>query len=59
LIPTPKHILIDKDEEGNIKTSVFAEQQTAGEFLSILGYGSKKPVEVPVEANELPVPSNN
>lgn len=59
LIPTPKHILINKDEEGNIKTSVFAEQQTAGEFLSILGYGSKKPVDVLVEANDLREPSNN
>jgi len=59
LIPHPKHILINKDEDGNIKTSVFAEQQTAGEFLSILGYGSKKSEDVPVEASDLPVPSNN
>ncbi|USD25429.1 arginine decarboxylase [Flagellimonas marinaquae] len=59
LIPNPQHILIDKDEEGNIKTRVFAEQQTAGEFLSILGYGNKKSADVLVEANNLPVPSNN
>nr|WP_297783661.1 arginine decarboxylase [uncultured Allomuricauda sp.] len=59
LIPNPQHILIDKDEEGNIKTRVFAEQQTAGEFLSILGYGNKKSADVLVEANDLPVPSNN
>ena len=59
LIPNPQHILIDKDEKGNVKTRVFAEQQTAGEFLSILGYANKKSADVLVEANDLPVPSNN
>ncbi|WP_318309080.1 type III PLP-dependent enzyme domain-containing protein [Flagellimonas crocea] len=59
LIPHPKHILINRDEKGNIKTSVFAKQQTAGEFMSILGYESKKTSDVLVEANDLPVPSNN
>ncbi|MBO0341429.1 MAG: arginine decarboxylase [Bacteroidota bacterium] len=59
LIPNPQHILIDKDEEGNLNTRVFAEQQTAGEFLSILGYGNKKSADVMVEADDLPVPSNN
>ncbi|MCX2680801.1 arginine decarboxylase [Galbibacter sp. EGI 63066] len=38
LIPSPKHILIDKDEEGNITTKLFSEQQTANDFLKILGY---------------------
>lgn len=38
LIPTPKHILIDKDEEGNITTELFQEQQTKEDFLTILGY---------------------
>jgi len=38
LIPTPKHILIDRDENGNITTSVFANQQTSEQLLSILGY---------------------
>lgn len=38
LIPQPKHILIEKDFEGNLNTRVFAEQQTANDFLSILGY---------------------
>ncbi|WP_222984552.1 arginine decarboxylase [Flagellimonas meishanensis] len=42
LIPQPKHILIDKDGEGNLVTSVFSEQQTASDFLSILGYGRPK-----------------
>ncbi|MEZ4839993.1 MAG: arginine decarboxylase [Flavobacteriaceae bacterium] len=38
LIPQPKHILIDKNEEGEIITSIFTEQQTHTDFLKILGY---------------------
>ncbi|MBR9854509.1 MAG: arginine decarboxylase [Algicola sp.] len=59
LIPTPKHILIDKDEDGNISTRVFAEQQTAGEFLSILGYGNKKSNDAAVVDKDLHVSIKN
>jgi len=38
LIPTPKHILIQKDEDGKLSTHVFAEQQKSEDLLSILGY---------------------
>lgn len=38
LIPHPKHILIEKDENGNIATKLFKEQQKSNELLSILGY---------------------
>jgi arginine decarboxylase len=38
LIPAPKHILIQKDENGNLSTSLFKEQQTSQAFLNILGY---------------------
>ena len=38
LIPHPKHILINKDSNGNITTKVFKEQQKSKELLSILGY---------------------
>jgi arginine decarboxylase len=38
LIPSPKHILIDKDAEGNITTELFSEQQKAEDMLKILGY---------------------
>lgn len=38
LIPSPKHVLIDKDKEGNITTHLFTEQQTSEQLLSILGY---------------------
>ncbi|KAB7531140.1 arginine decarboxylase [Flagellimonas olearia] len=59
LIPHPKHILISKDEDGNIETSVFAEQQTAQEFLSILGYGTKKDENVLIDPKKLLVSSKN
>jgi arginine decarboxylase len=38
LIPNPKHILIDKDERGNITSRLFKPQQTNTDFLKILGY---------------------
>ncbi len=38
LIPNPKHILIDKNENGEITTSVFAEQQKPEDMMKILGY---------------------
>jgi arginine decarboxylase len=38
LIPAPKHILIDRDENGELTTKVFAEQQTSAKFMDILGY---------------------
>ncbi|GAA4293778.1 type III PLP-dependent enzyme domain-containing protein [Aestuariibaculum suncheonense] len=38
LIPSPKHILIDRDEDGNITTSLFSEQQKSEDLLKILGY---------------------
>ena len=42
LIPQPKHILIDKDENGIIATELFSEQQTADQVLSILGYNKEQ-----------------
>jgi len=38
LIPQPKHILINRDTEGNLEASVFKEKQTDNDFLKILGY---------------------
>ncbi|KAA3625354.1 MAG: arginine decarboxylase [Flavobacterium sp.] len=53
LIPTPKHILIDRNADGELVSQVFAEQQTSEHLLTILGY---KPLEVdnPTEA-EVPI----
>ena len=52
LIPQPKHILIDNDLNGCLKAHVFAEQQTAEDFLSILGYGNPRVSESKVSRNE-------
>lgn len=38
LIPQPKHILIDKDENGNFTYKLFRSQQKAEDLLNILGY---------------------
>ena len=38
LIPNPKHIIIDKDENGKFTTKEFSKQQTAEQMLKILGY---------------------
>jgi len=42
LIPSPKHILIDKDEEGNFTTKLFSEQQKSEDLLKILGYDTSQ-----------------
>ncbi|MHA7942921.1 arginine decarboxylase [Formosa sp. 3Alg 14/1] len=41
LIPTPKHILIDKDADGNITKKLFVEQQKSEDLLKILGYNEQ------------------
>jgi len=38
LIPSPKHILIDRDQNGEITTELFAEEQSSDQLLNILGY---------------------
>ena len=38
LIPQPRHILIDRNDNGEIETEIFREQQTGQDFLEILGY---------------------
>ena len=42
LIPEPKHILINRDEDGKIETSMFSQEQTAMDYLQILGYNDIK-----------------
>lgn len=41
LIPQPKHLILDRDENGVLQCSVFSEQQTSEQLLSILGYSEK------------------
>jgi len=38
LIPSPKMIIIDRDETGNYVDSVYRNEQTVDEMLDILGY---------------------
>ncbi|MCF8224991.1 MAG: arginine decarboxylase [Bacteroidales bacterium] len=38
LIPAPKHVIIDRDEKGNIVDHVYREEQSAGDMFIILGY---------------------
>ena len=40
LIPEPRHILITRDENEKIVTQLFSEEQTADDYLKILGYKS-------------------
>ena len=38
LIPAPKHVIIDKDENGDYTTKLFAKEQSYKSMLKILGY---------------------
>jgi len=38
LIPEPRHILIQRTEDGKIETSLFSEEQNASQYLKLLGY---------------------
>lgn len=41
LIPSPKHVIIDRDETGNFIDYVYREEQSASEMFKILGYDQK------------------
>ena len=38
LIPAPKHVIVDRLEDGTITTRLFSEEQTSAPMLTILGY---------------------
>ncbi len=38
LIPAPKHVLIDRDADGEYTTRLFAKEQSAKNMMKILGY---------------------
>ena len=38
LIPAPRHVLIDRNEDGEITTKLFADEQTSESMLKVLGY---------------------
>ena len=41
LIPSPKHVIIDRDEKGNFIDYVYREEQSAQDMFKILGYIKK------------------
>lgn len=41
LIPSPKHVIIDRDDKGNIIDYVYRNEQSAEEMFKILGYEKK------------------
>jgi arginine decarboxylase len=38
LIPSPKHVIIDRDETGNVVDYVYRNEQSVEDMLHILGY---------------------
>ena len=38
LIPSPKHVIISKDEDGNLIDYVYRNEQSAEEMFKLLGY---------------------
>ncbi len=38
LIPSPKHVIIEKDDDGEISTRLFAKEQSYKSMLKVLGY---------------------
>ncbi len=42
LVPAPKHVLISRNEDGEISTRLFASQQTSESMLKVLGYPLEK-----------------
>ncbi|QQS51241.1 MAG: arginine decarboxylase [Bacteroidota bacterium] len=41
LIPAPKHVIIDRDAEGNFIDYMYRNEQSASEMFSILGYSDQ------------------
>ncbi len=42
LIPSPKHVVIDRDEKGNIHDFVYREEQSVQDMFRILGYDKEE-----------------
>ena len=42
LIPSPKHVIIDRDRKGNIVDFVYRHEQTVEDMLHILGYEKRE-----------------
>lgn len=42
LIPAPRHVIINRDEEGKLVTKLFSDEQNSESMLKILGYMNDK-----------------
>ncbi len=42
LIPAPKHVVISKDENGQLQDSLFAPEQSHEQMMKVLGYASEE-----------------
>jgi arginine decarboxylase len=42
LIPAAKHIIVDKDDDDNIITELFSDEQPSEQMLKVLGYKTVK-----------------
>ncbi|TVR40525.1 MAG: arginine decarboxylase [Cryomorphaceae bacterium] len=55
LLPCPKHIVIDRDEDDNLTYTVFAEEQSSDQMLRLLGYPvDKHPEKINGKAKPAP-----
>jgi arginine decarboxylase len=50
LIPAPKHVIVDRLEDGTITTRLFQEEQASGSMLHILGYNTPADTKVVADA---------
>lgn len=52
LIPAPKHVLVDLDENGKLTTELFAEEQDSESMMRVLGYRSERKKAEILHAND-------
>ncbi|TAF33665.1 MAG: arginine decarboxylase [Cytophagales bacterium] len=38
LVPAPKHVIVDRDASGNLRSRLFRDEQTSNAMLKLLGY---------------------
>jgi arginine decarboxylase len=47
LIPSPMHVIVDRDEKGNVIDYVYRHEQSVDDMLHILGYPTSNTVKAP------------
>jgi len=52
LIPAPKHVLIDQDQDGKLVSRLFAPEQPSDRFMELLGYDKPTSSESPVDSKK-------